>query len=105
MQGVLQSSSLACRGGILQPAHTAPPQRLVPPRLLHYVLCDPSDIVCFIWILQFDNTYGVACSGVFTYYCALENVSVLCPEYMDPLKYQHVYHQKYILNERGKVLM
>lgn len=30
MQGVLQSSSPACRGGVLQFTHTAPPQRLVP---------------------------------------------------------------------------
>lgn len=29
MQGVLQSSSPACRGDILQLAHTAPPKRLV----------------------------------------------------------------------------
>lgn len=105
MQGVLQSSSLACRGSLLQPAYTAPPQRLVPYSWFTLLCVKPMAEYAFARLLHFGNTHCVAYSSIFTYH-AHSHLSVFSfADLIDPLTYRPVYHQKYVLNERGKTLI
>lgn len=83
MQGVLQSSAFARRGGILQPTHEAPSQRFVPLNCFNLWF-----IYLYLLIIQDE--------------IQIPSVSVLSPEGLDPLRYQQDCSQKYVLNERGE---
>lgn len=93
MQRVLQSSSLACRGSLLQPAHTAPPQRSV--------LCNWFTLCMLQWDC-WSSTHCFTCSSMFD---RAQSLFFVCfADLIDPLRYQPLYRQKYVLNERGETL-
>lgn len=103
MQGVLQSSSLACRGSLLQPAYTAPPQRLVPYSWFCCVSCQWQSMLsldCCTLVIHIVLHILLSLIIMHTHICLY-----FFADLIDPLTYRPVYHQKYVLNERGKTLI
>lgn len=99
MQGVLQGSSLARGGGLLQLAHAAAPQRFVPKYLfsksgvtfIHHL-----DITeCFVHVILFILVLGT--------FFLIGTLKQFDPDSLDPLAHPRVYQQKYVLNDRGKM--